>query len=174
MVVISGLLWVSVWILNKHMMSITHVTPGISLIFFPAGFRLLILLLFGGWGALGIFLFEPLLFLDEFGSGTALQMFATSAISGFSPWLVILVFCRLAHVRTSLAGLRPVHLPFLALAVSLVTPLLFNLLFVLMGMHPASEFMRNYLAMATGDFLGCVIVIGLIKLLASLRTLRQD
>lgn len=165
-VVFSGLFWNALWILNKQLMAPAQVTSGISLVFLPAGFRLLIILLFGGWGALGIFMFEPLLFFREFTGGSIAESLATSAISAFSPWLVTVLFCRAAGIRPSLAGLRPLHLPILALLLSLVTPLLFNLFFVAMGRHPAADFMRDYTAMAAGDFLGCVLVIGLIKLIA--------
>lgn len=167
MVATSGVAWVILWMFNKHLTSAVQVTSGISLVYLPAGFRLLIILVFGGWGALGIFLFEPLLFFNEFEAGSAAEVFATSAISGFSPWLVTVLFCRAAGISPSLSGLRPAHLPTLALALSLVTPLIFNVFFVAVGRHPAADFMRDFAAMATGDFLGCVIVIGAIKLAAA-------
>ncbi len=96
MVATSGVAWVILWMFNKHLTSAVQVTSGISLVYLPAGFRLLIILVFGGWGALGIFLFEPLLFFNEFEAGSAAEVFATSAISGFSPWLVTVLFCRAA------------------------------------------------------------------------------
>jgi len=168
MVLGSGAMWVAIWLLNKYMMSFSSITPGIDLVYLPAGFRLLIILVFGVWGALGIFLFEPLLFFKEFANGTALQILATSTISAFSPLLVVSAFCRIAGIKRSMAGLKPFHLPILAFALSAITPFLFNVLFVVTGVNPASQFMRNYTAMATGDFLGCVLVIGLIKLAALL------
>lgn len=166
LVILSGVMWDVLWLLNKQLTGSAEVTTGISLVFLPAGFRLLIILLFGGWGALGIFLFEPLLYFREFGTGSPLQVMVTAAISAFSPWIVTLLFCRAAGIRRSLEGLRPLHLPLLALALSLVTPLLFNVLFVVTGLHPAADFLRDFTAMAAGDFLGCVIVIGAIKLIA--------
>lgn len=164
-VILSGIMWDGLWLLNKLVMSHAIVTTGISLVFLPAGFRLLIILLFGGWGALGIFLSEPLLYFREFGTGSLPQVMVTAAISAFSPWIVTQLFCRAMGIRRSLDGLRPLHLPLLALLLSLVTPLLFNVLFVATGLHPAADFLRDYSAMAAGDFLGCVIVIGAIKLI---------
>lgn len=160
----SGLLWVALWLFNKEITSFSHVTGGINLIYLPAGFRLLIVLTFGFWGALGIFIADPILFLLEFGSGNPLEVLAAAAISGFVPWLAVLLFVRVARIQYSLVELKPLHLPLLALAVSAVTPLFFNIEFAIAGMHGAGEFLRNYSAMATGDFLGCLIVIAFVRL----------
>lgn len=157
--VLSAALWVAFWSLNKAFLSGTIVTTGINLVYIPAGIRLLIVLLFGVWGALGVFLTDPILFLSEFGSGTPFEIIVNSAISGFGPYLALKAACRLAGVSQDLSGLDPWHLPVLALAVSLFVPFLFNLHFLANGRHPIAEFGRNYAAMATGDFLGCFLVL---------------
>lgn len=163
-VVTSGVLWCLVWLVNQRLMAGLNVAPGIDLIFLPAGFRLLIVLIFGFWGALGIFLADPLMFLQAFGKGSATEMITNAMISGFAPYLTVRAFCRVAGIQSSLLQLRPIHLPMLALAVSIVTPLLFNLHFVLSGREPASDFAHNIAAMSMGDFLGCFLVIGLVRL----------
>lgn len=165
-VIVSGVMWVAVWLLNKYLFNAAQVATGISLIYIPAGFRLLIILVFGIWGSLGIFLFEPLIYFVEFPTGTLGQILMTAGISAFSPLLVATVFCRMAGIRDSLTELKPRHLPIIAFAMALVTPLLFNIFFVLSGQHPAEHFARDYLAMATGDFFGCLLVISTIKAIA--------
>lgn len=167
LVLVSGLLWIILWLFNQQVMAFTHVTGGINLIYLPAGFRLLIVLVFGFWGALGIFIADPILYHIEFGSAGLGDMIMTAAISGFVPWVVVRLFFRLSRLKYSLLELRPLHLPMLALAVSAFTPLAFNILFALTGRHDAGEFLRNYTAMATGDFLGCLIVIAFVKLAVS-------
>ena len=104
-VILSGIMWDGLWLLNRLVMSEAIVTSGISLVYLPAGFRLLIILLFGGWGALGIFLSEPLLYFREFGTGSLPQVMVTAAISAFSPWIVTRLFCRAMGIRRSLDGL---------------------------------------------------------------------
>lgn len=158
LVVTSGMLWCAVWIANKYLMAGTHVAPGIDLVFLPAGFRLLIVIVFGVWGALGIFLADPLMFMVEFGHGSAREVLINALISGFAPYFTVRAFCRVAGIKGSLTQLRPIHLPLLALAVSIVTPLLFNLHFLAEGRTQPQQFLHNYTAMMTGDFLGCLFV----------------
>ena len=158
LVVTSGALWSVIWIANKYLMAGTHVAPGIDLIFLPAGFRLLIVIVFGVWGALGIFLADPLMFMLEFEQGSFREVLINALISGFAPYFTVMAFCRLAGIRGSLTQLKPIHLPLLALAVSFVTPLLFNLHFLVEGRTQPQAFLHNFTAMMTGDFLGCLIV----------------
>lgn len=164
LVVTSGLIWCGVWLANMYLMSATKVAPGIDLLFLPAGFRLLIVIVFGFWGALGIFLADPLMFMLEFGNGGIGSMLVNALIAGFAPYLTVRAFSRLAGIEGSLIQLKPMHLPLLALAVSVVTPLLFNLHFMLSGRTPPSEFLHNFTAMMTGDFLGCLLVSVLARL----------
>lgn len=168
LVVTSGVIWSAVWTANKYLMAATHVAPGIDLVFLPAGFRLLIVIVFGVWGALGIFLADPLMFMIEFQQGSFPEALVNAAISGFAPYLTVLAFCRLAGIRGSLVQLKPIHLPLLALAVSIVSPLLLNLHFLLQGRTQSDAFLHNFTAMMTGDFLGCLIVSLLARLALAL------
>lgn len=158
LVVTSALIWSAVWLANKYIMAGTNVAPGIDLVFLPAGFRLLLVVVFGFWGALGIFLADPFLFLVEFQQGSLFEVLVNALISGFAPYLTVRAFCRIAGIQGSLAQFRPIHLPLLALAVSVVTPLLFNLHFLLIGRTQPADFLHNFTAMMTGDFLGCLLV----------------
>jgi hypothetical protein len=164
-VLASGLIWLAAGLLNKHLMSSTTLTTGIELIYLPAGFRLLIILLFGVWGALGIFLTNPLLFLAQFGPASALEIGVNAAISAFVPLLVINLCGRFCGIDASLLRLRAIHLPILALAVSVATPLMFNIQFSVMGLTAPGEFLRNAAAMSLGDFTGCLLVIASARLL---------
>lgn len=158
LVVTSALLWCATWLTNRYLMAGTNIAPGIDLVFIPAGIRLLLVIVFGIWGALGVFLADPLLFMLEFQQGSFGESLVNAAISGFAPYFTVRAFCRLAGVDGSFAKLKPVHLPLLALAVSVVTPLLFNIHFVMQGREQPSEFLHNFTAMMTGDFLGCLFV----------------
>lgn len=164
LVVVSGLIWCAVWLANKYLMAATHVAPGIDLVFLPAGFRLLIVIVFGIWGALGIAIADPLMFFIEFQDGSLSDVLINALISGFAPYFTVLAFCRIFGIQGTLVQLKPIHLPLLALAVSVVTPLLFNLHFMMSGRTPPSAFLHNFTAMMTGDFLGCLLVSVLARL----------
>lgn len=172
LVLASAALWAASNAANAYLMSYTGFSEGIDLIYLPAGFRLVIVLLFGVWGALGILLSNPLFFLAEFGSGSATQVIINSLICGFAPYLTVKVFCRAAGIQESLMQLKPIHLPLLALAVSIVTPLLLNLFFIGTGLKEPDDFFVNMMAMVTGDFLGCLFLIVLVRLgIAAVRAL---
>ena len=151
--------------LNSVLLSSTAVTTGIELVYLPAGIRLLIILLFGFWGALGIFLTNPIMFIKNFGTGSITEMVINASIAAFVPYLVVRACSRYFGVSSSLLELKPIHLPVLALAVSLTTPLAFNILFLLAGREPPELFLTNFSAMAFGDFVGCLLVIGFVRLL---------
>ncbi len=171
---VSGLLWAGCWFLNKALLGDTLVTTGINLVYLPAGVRLLLVLLFGPWGALGIFLFDPFLFFYEFGSGSPVEVIGNSFIAAFAPYLAVLGFCRTTGISPRLSGLKPLHLPMLALLVSVVTPLLFNLHFLFYDRHADDDFTRNFVAMATGDFLGCFAVLGLARIMLAATRLARN
>ena len=132
------------------------------------------MLFFGPWGALGIFLVDPLLFFYEHGSGSLAEVIGTSFISAFAPYLAVLGFCWAAGISPRLSGLKPLHLPMLALLVSIITPLLFNLHVLFYDRHADDEFARNFVAMATGDFLGCFAVLGLARIMLAATRLARN
>ena len=146
-------------------MSSTTVTTGIELVYLPAGFRLLLILLFGFCGALGIFVTSPILFVALFGSASITEMVINAGIAAFVPYLVVRACSRSLGISSSLLGLSPIHLPALALAVSLTTPAFFNLQFTLAGREPPELLFTNFTAMAFGDFVGCLLVVGFVRLL---------
>ena len=164
-ILVSGIVWLGVSLLNSVLMASTAVTTGIALVYLPAGFRLLIILLFGFWGALGIFLTNPILFIDYFGSASIAELVINAGIAAFVPYIVVNICVRYFGISSSLTELKPIHLPVLALAVSLTTPLAFNNLFLLAGREPPELFLTNFSAMAFGDFVGCLLVIGCVRLL---------
>jgi hypothetical protein len=162
---VSGIVWLGVSLLNTNLMSSTAVATGIELVFLPAGFRLLIILLFGFWGALGIFVTQPIFFLSIFGSASVTEIIINASIAAFVPYLVVRACSKSFGISSSLLGLRPIHLPILALAVSLTTPAFFNFQFLHAGREPPESFFSNFTAMAFGDFVGCLLVIGFVRLL---------
>lgn len=162
--IVSAALWAGFWFLNAWVFSALSYAPGISLVYFPAGLRLLLVLAFGVWGALGIALINPLLFLDAFGDQSTTELIVNSLIAGFVPLLVTRGCQRLLGIGESLENLQPAHLPLLALAVSIATPLALNLMFVAYGLKPLADLAQNVSAMVLGDFLGCMIALILARL----------
>ena len=157
--VVSGLVWIMTKILGHDWMVFGHYAEGIDLVYLPAGIRLLCLMVGGAWAALGIALANPLAFHQEFQLGTAAQAITDAVISGFAPYMGLLIGLRIVGIGRNLAGLKASHLPILALSASVVSPLLLNILFVLGGAKPMRDFPVNFLAMVFGDFVGSLVVV---------------
>ena len=155
-------LWVSFGFLNDSL-TFAHYAPGVDLIYLPAGVRLAIILMFGVWGALGIVLSNPVLFLKEFNAGAAEDILINSVIAGFVPLLAVMGCRWLLGIDRSLMKLKAQDLPALALAVSVATPIAFNLHFLVHGLKPFKELWPSLTGMMLGDFLGCLIVLGTVK-----------
>ena len=164
LIMLSAVLWAGFWFLNSWLLSDLDYATGISLIYFPAGVRLLIVLVFGVWGALGIALSNPLLFIHAFGQQSIVELLLNSLIAGFVPLFVARACQRILGIGQSLENLRAVHLPLIALAVSIVTPLAFNLMFSVYELKPFASLAQNISAMALGDFLGCMFTLIIAKI----------
>ena len=91
--------------MNSVLMSSTTVATGIELVYLPAGFRLLIILLFGFPGALGIFVTNPIFFLSIFGSASVTEIIINAGIAAFVPYLVVRAFSKSFGISTSLCSL---------------------------------------------------------------------
>lgn len=164
LVIVSATLWAGFWFLSSWVFATFNYAAGISLIYFPAGVRLLIVLVFGVWGAIGIALSNPLLFLHEFGQQSLVELVVNSLIAGFVPLLAARACQKALGIGVSLENLRPAHLPVLALAVSVATPLALNLMFLAYGLKQWADLPRNLSAMVLGDFLGCMIALIIAKI----------
>jgi len=164
LVIASALLWVVFSIATQNLLGWAQYSRGIDLLYLPAGARLLIVLVFGIWGATGIAISNPLMAMFVFGPNAQPETFTNSFIAGFVPYLTVVAGCKLLGVDRDLAALRPIHLAVLALAVSIATPLAFNMQFMFDGLKPQEDLAANLSAMMLGDFLGCLLMLVLARL----------
>lgn len=167
-VVVSAFLWVGFGLIGQLIFDWAHHSAGIDLVYLPAGVRLVIVLTFKVWGALGIAVANPVMALYEFGQQDLTELLVNAFIAGFVPFLTVVACCRIAGVDPNLAALKPRHIPVFALAVSVVTPLMFNLQFLIFSVKPNQDFAANLSAMILGDFLGCLIALGIARIGISL------
>jgi hypothetical protein len=84
----SGILWILSWETNQFLFRALEVAPGINLIFFPHGFRVLLSLLFGFWGATGIALVSASASRDLWGDAP-LTAFVLPLVSGYCGWIAL-------------------------------------------------------------------------------------
>lgn len=160
----SGIVWLAVWQGAQSILGFTQLDDGITLVYIPAGVRLVILLISGIWGALGIALAFPLALLQVYPDVSWPEALAYSAIAGFVPYATVAGVCRAANVSHDLGSLRSIHLPLLAIAVSVTGALAYTAALTLFGRLDADTFLANLSAMTAGDFLGCFAVVLLVRL----------
>ena len=169
-VVCSAVAWTGAFMINERFLSVFNHSPGIDLVFFPSGVRLLAIMIGGIWGAVGVSLGSLFLTGPEFQTMQAGTILAISACSRLCPYLALRASLRASGVDAGLTQLSPGLLPVISLGVALGSSLLHNVLFGLLGLEQWSGFTDQVLAMATGDFLGILLaVIAAFLLLRSYR-----
>lgn len=163
-VVVSGVVWLAGWEVAQSILDFTVLKTGVTLIYIPAGIRLLVLLVSGIWGAFGIALAFPFALIQVFPDATWLEVVIYSVIAGFIPYATVQVMCRIAGISRDLGTLRSLHLPLLAAAVSITGALAYVAALVAFDRFDAGNFLPDVTAMAAGDFLGCFAVVALARL----------
>ena len=160
----SGIVWLASWQVAQPLLAFTQVKTGITLLYIPAGIRLVILLISGLWGAVGIVLAFPFALLQQFPNASWPEIIVYSCIAGVIPYGAIQWTCRTAKVSRDLGSLRAIHLPLLAATVSIAGALAYSLALVAFGRFEAVALPQDFTAMAAGDFLGCFAVVLLVRL----------
>ena len=141
---------------NHWLFARLEFAAGINWVYLPAGVRLLATLLFAEAGAVGLLLVSwPVDFLWFFPDDPQ-RAFIAGILSTIAPYGVYRVARRFYGLQASLANLTPRRLLALAVAYAVTGPLLQHLYLAWRG-H--TDLLSGYVAMATGDFLGTLIVI---------------
>ena len=165
LVAISAISWAGFAYMYSFGFSFVREAPGVHLLYLPAGVRLLLLLLFGVWGAIGIAIAHPIVVWTQFGSSSLAFTIAHSVISGFGGLLVVNASRRLLGVSSDLSGLRGIHLPLLSLLMAIVMPILFGADLIAFDIRTPTDVVSTYWATLLGDFLGCFSVMAFVLLL---------
>lgn len=160
----SGALWLAFWVASQSALAFTQLSNGITLVYVPAGVRLVILLISGFWGAFGIALAFPLALFEVYPDASWRETLTYAAIAGLVPYATVIAACRAAGITRDLRSLRSIHLPLLAAAVSLTGALAYAGALTAFGRLDSDLLLQNVTAMSAGDFLGCFAVVLLVRL----------
>jgi hypothetical protein len=143
-------------IANDWLFSRLEFAAGINWIYLPAGVRLVATLLFGEAGAAGLLIVSWWVDFFWFFPDDPQRAFVGGIISTVAPYGVYVVARRVYGLQASLANLTPGRLLILAVAYAITGPLLHHLYFAWRGQ---TDLVPGFLAMATGDLVGTLIVI---------------
>ncbi len=159
--VISGILFSLSFRLNQFFDAQFVYSAGISLLFLPAGVKLLAVLVGRLPAIVGIMVVSVYLGVGIWPDKamTAVVYFAfvslmTYPIAAFG---VMHVF----RIHKDLTNLRYHHIVWLSLAASVLNGVVHNLLYLTQDVTASEELWRKSAAMALGDFMGCFVVVAL-------------
>jgi hypothetical protein len=153
----SGLFFINDW-LTMHL---TY-GLGVSWIYLPAGLRLFLTLIFGLSGALAIAIASFLIsYFGQF-STELTTCIGVGLISGFAPYLARFFVLSNVNILSDLSNLTLQKLAICTLIYASLSAGLHQWWFALRGLDEAGS-LNHFLVMVTGDILGTVILIGLVK-----------
>ena len=175
MAAICGLLFSLSFRLNQYFDEQFIYAAGISLLFLPAGVKLLAVLVGRLPAILGLLIVSIYL-----GAGIwpdkPMSTIGYFALVGLLTYpIAALGLMRVFGIHQDLRNLRYAHIVALSLAASVLNGIVHNLLYLTQGVTASDELWRKSAAMALGDFMGCFVVVALFHATMSLlRTLRRN
>ena len=165
--IISGLLFSLSFRLNQFFDKQFVYSAGISLLFLPAGVKLLAvlvgrlpaivgLLIVGIYLGVGIWPEKDMASVVYF----AFVGLMTYPVAAFG-------LMRVLHIRQDLSNLRYHHIVLLSLTASVLNGIMHNLLYITQGVTSIEDLWQKSAAMAFGDFMGCFVVVALFHAITS-------
>ena len=144
-----------------------HYSPGVALVYLPAGIKLLAFVIGGAWGALGLFVAGALtapMVLHELAAPGFYELSRT-ALWVAAPYFTYMLIKRWRGLNDSLVGLTHNDIVLIGVgctAASVMTSLVYDAIWF----DRAPEAIQSaMLAMALGDVIGIVTVLSLTRLL---------
>ncbi len=163
-----GLLYFGAFSLSSTLDLVDSYAPGISLVFLPAGIKLIAALVSGFWGVLGTVVALALA-SPEFWPDQPLWFYVVyPSLSGFSTLVVVAVMKHLLGIDNDIRNLRFIHIPIIDLCATLVHGAVVNGFFALKHLAVDQDFFTRAFAMSVGDFLGSLILLMSFAMLAKL------
>jgi len=165
--------WVLIYKLNDVVFQVLEVSSLITLIFLPAGIRLISILLLHYNAVIGLFIgalitnIHPEISLEN--------IFIISLISAVNPYIAYISSNALLNVKPTLQALTSKHLLLMSFIYALFNAVSHNIYFYFSAI--TDEFLMNTLMMFTGDLIGTILVLYLFSVLYKLfrkHVLKQD
>ncbi len=164
MVAVSALLYVEFFHLNGIVFSNFERIPGVSWVFLPAGFRVLLVLGMGLPGAAGILLGNCWLDRSQFSEESLWMLLATALVSGFSPWCVKWVMEKKQLLSTQLRKFSATHLLKFVLACAWLNAFAHHFVWWAFK-KPGASAWGDLWPMFVGDAVGALVVLYVLKLM---------
>ncbi len=156
---VSFLLFAGSFHFNEVFDRLMLYAPGISLIFVPAGVKLLCILVGGEAAALGLLASSIYLSLAIWKNLPPIATVYFGAIAVGSYYAAVQLVKRGCKIKPDLSNLKYWHIVVLSATASLLNGFAHNIIYMLQGVTQREEFFSKSWAMAFGDFFGCFFVV---------------
>ena len=155
---ISAVLFVGFFQLNNWAFSIFEYSEGISWVFLPAGFRVILVLVLGLPGALGLMLGSWFIDRDLFTQDGATLAFLNGVVGGLTPWLVLKYLTYRRWLRPLLQSLNVLQLLNMTLIFAAASALTHQLVWLLLE-RPHLNIWVDIWPMFVGNALGALLML---------------
>jgi len=160
--IVSVLAYSSLFYINAWLTTHLSYGLGVNWIYLPAGLRLFLTLIFGLSGALGIAIASFVIcFFGQF-PPELITCIGIGLISGFAPYLARLFVMSNISISSDLSNLSLQKLAICILIYAALSSGLHQWWFAVRDLDEAGT-LNHFLVMLTGDVLGTVAMIGLVK-----------
>lgn len=161
-VVPTALLYAALLVLNDYLFGSLWFSPGETWVFLPSGLRLIAILLFVEWGALGIIVGSLSVLGVQGSEHDSLTAIGAALISGLAPLVARRVCLELAQIDLQLKSLTATGLLRVALIFSSLGAVLQQCWFAWSG--SAEHFFMQLLIALTANMVGALLVLYACKL----------
>jgi hypothetical protein len=157
----SGILFSLSFRLNQYFDEQFVYSAGISLLFLPAGVKLLAVLVGRLPAIVGLLVVSIYLGAGIWPDKSMTSVVYFAIVSLMTYPVAAFSLMRLLHIRHDLSNLRYHHIVLLSLAASVLNGIVHNLLYITQGVTSSEDLWQKSAAMALGDFMGCFVVVAL-------------
>ncbi len=155
---ISAVLFVGFFQLNKWAFSIFEYSEGISWVFLPAGFRVILVLVMGLPGALGLMLGSWFIDRELFTQSGATLAFLNGVVGGITPWLVMRYLTHRQWLGPQLQSLNVLQLLNMTLIFAAASALTLQMVWLLLE-RPHLNIWVDIWPMFVGNALGALLML---------------
>lgn len=159
--VVSGLAFSFSFRLNQLLDEYFVYAPGISLLFIPAGVKLLLVLVGRLPAVVGILIVSVYLGTGIWPDKSMVTVFNFAFVSLMTYPVASYIVMRVVGIHRDLYNLRYWHIVVLSLAASVLNGIVHNIDYWIEGVSDTESQWGNTAAMVLGDFLGCFVVVSL-------------
>ena len=160
--VVLTLVFGTFYALNNVVTAPLLLAPGAHLVHLPSGFKLLLVLVFGMVGALSVFTVSLVAGLGFYFVGELPLSIELAIANAIAPFLTVKFFLDQQLIQPDLSDLRLKELALMGLLYAVLNSAMNQLL--LFWNHAIQNMVDGLMIMFTGDVLGVILVLGLLRL----------